>query len=149
MDNICAVLGCTRQDIRDIVPIKAGLTNLSFRFDVDGSPYVYRHPGVGTDAIINRESETFSQEAARDLGIDGTYLYEHPQEGWKLSRYLDDCEPFDLRNWDHVERAMEIGRTLHRSCLLYTSHARKQHLGREHQHVDCDEGCLLYTSRCV
>ncbi len=117
MDNICAVLGCTRQDIRDIVPIKAGLTNLSFRFDVDGSPYVYRHPGVGTDAIINRESETFSQEAARDLGIDGTYLYEHPQEGWKLSRYLDDCEPFDLRNWDHVERAMEIGRTLHRSGI--------------------------------
>ena len=117
MDNICAVLGCTRQDIRDIVPIKAGLTNLSFRFDVDGSPYVYRHPGVGTDAIINRESETFSQEAARDLGIDGTYLYEHPQEGWKLSRYLDDCEPFDLRNWNHVERAMEIGRTLHRSGI--------------------------------
>ena len=58
---------------------------------MDGSPYVYRHPGVGTDAIINRESETFSQEAARDLGIDGTYLYEHPQEGWKLSRCLDEA----------------------------------------------------------
>ncbi len=115
MDNICATLGCARRDISGIVPIKAGLTNLSFRFEAGGNRYVYRHPGVGTDAIINRESETFSQEVARDLGIDGTYLYEHPQEGWKISRYLDDCVPFDLHNWDHVARAMDIARTLHRS----------------------------------
>ena len=60
MDNICDVLGCAKGAIRSIAPIKQGLTNLSFRFDVDGKTYVYRHPGAGTDEIINRESETFS-----------------------------------------------------------------------------------------
>ena len=44
MDNICATLGCARRDISGIVPIKAGLTNLSFRFEVGGNRYVYRTP---------------------------------------------------------------------------------------------------------
>ena len=113
MDNICGVLGCARSDICSIVPIKQGLTNLSFRFDVDGKTYVYRHPGAGTDEIINRESETFSQDVARRLGIDDTFIHEDPVEGWKLSAFIEGCEPFDYHNDDHLRRSMEIARRLH------------------------------------
>ncbi len=70
LDNICRVLDCSRGDVEGIVPIKEGLTNLSFRFVVRGESYVYRHPGVGTDEIINRASEAFSQAIAKKLGID-------------------------------------------------------------------------------
>ncbi|MCI8469171.1 MAG: phosphotransferase [Eggerthellaceae bacterium] len=115
MDNICQVLGCAKGDIRSIIPIKQGLTNLSFRFDVDGKTYVYRHPGAGTDEIINREAETFSQDVARRLGIDDTFIYEDAAEGWKLSAFITDCEPFDYHNDDHLRRSMEIARTLHQS----------------------------------
>ena len=59
LDNICRVLDCSRGDVEGIVPIKEGLTNLSFRFVVRGESYVYRPPGVGTDEIINRASEAF------------------------------------------------------------------------------------------
>lgn len=31
-DNICAVLHCTPDSIHGIIPIKTGLTNLSFKF---------------------------------------------------------------------------------------------------------------------
>ena len=51
LDNICRVLDCSRGDVEGIVPIKEGLTNLSFRFVVRGESYVYRHPGVGTDEM--------------------------------------------------------------------------------------------------
>lgn len=115
LDNICRVLECSRGDVEGIVPIKEGLTNLSFRFVVRGESYVYRHPGVGTDEIINRASEAFSQVIAKKLGIDDTFIHEDPVEGWKISRFIDGCVPFDYHNEDHVRHAMELGRRLHDS----------------------------------
>lgn len=115
LDNICRVLECSRGDVEGIVPIKEGLTNLSFRFVVRGESYVYRHPGVGTDEIINRASEAFSQVIAKKLGIDDTFIHEDPVEGWKISRFIDGCVPFDYHNEDHVRHAMELGRRLHNS----------------------------------
>ena len=78
LDNICDVLGCTRDRVEGIVPIKEGLTNLSFRFSVDGASYVYRHPGPGADEIINRRSEAHSQAVAKKLGIDDTFVFKIP-----------------------------------------------------------------------
>lgn len=115
MDNICQVLDCVRSDISGIVPIKQGLTNLSFRFTVKGQSYVYRHPGQGTDEIINRASEAASQEVGRRLGIDSTFIYEHPQEGWKISRFLENRTSLDYHDWSQVQTAMTLIRKLHNS----------------------------------
>ena len=115
LDNICSTLGCERDSVKRFEPIKQGLTNLSVRFDVDGVSYVYRHPGAGTDEIIARESEAYSQGVARDLGIDRTFVYEDSQAGWKISRFIEGCVPFDYHNPEHVSAAMQIGRTLHGS----------------------------------
>lgn len=113
MDNICSVLGCARADICGIAPIKQGLTNLSFRFEVNGEKYVYRHPGAGTEEIIDRRSEAFSQEVAKRLGLDDTYVHEDPEEGWKISRFIENCTTLDYRNPAHVKQAMAMARTLH------------------------------------
>lgn len=115
LDNICRVLSCPRADIANIVPIKQGLTNLSFRFDVGSDSFVYRHPGYGTDAIINRESEAVSQRVAADLGIDSTFVYEDPSEGWKISRYVADAREPDYHDEDDLRLLMSVARTLHRS----------------------------------
>lgn len=61
LDNICEVLECDRSEISGVVPIKQGLTNLSFRFTVRGEAYVYRHSGEGADAVVNRQTEAFSK----------------------------------------------------------------------------------------
>lgn len=113
LDNICEVLNCGRSEISEIAPIKQGLTNLSFRFNVRGEAYVYRHPGEGTDEIINRESEAFSQAIAHDLGLDDTFIYEDGSEGWKISRFIEDCHTLDYHNWDEVARALAMARALH------------------------------------
>lgn len=115
LDNICDVLDCERARVESIVPIKEGLTNLSFRFSIGDQEYVYRHPGAGTDEIINRQSEAYSQSVAKKLGIDDTFIHEDIEKGWKISRYVRDCEPFDCHDARHVERAMELIRRLHRS----------------------------------
>ncbi|MFR0795986.1 MAG: hypothetical protein ACLSHG_06345 [Oscillospiraceae bacterium] len=59
-DNICAVLHCTPDSIHGIIPIKTGLTNLSFKFTCNGRLRVppprcghgglHRPPGRGAGA---------------------------------------------------------------------------------------------------
>lgn len=111
--DVSRVLGCAPEDISAFEPLGEGLTNSSFLFAVGGESYVYRHPGEGTDAIINRESEAFSQGIARDLGLDGTFIYEDQQKGWKLSRYLEGCHTLDYHDWDEVSCAIDMARRLH------------------------------------
>ena len=115
LDNICGLFHCARSDISDIRPLKEGLTNLSFLFSVRGDRYVYRHPGNGTDSIINREAEEHSLTIAKKMGLDQTFVYEDAKKGWKVSRYVSNCIPFDYSNTDHVKKALAIARKLHES----------------------------------
>ena len=115
LDNICRVLSCRREDICEVEPVKAGLTNLSVLFSVRGVQYVYRHPGDGTQEIINRQGEAFALRMAKKLGLDDTYVFAEAEEGWKISRYVPDCVPFDYRNSRHVQGALKLIRCLHES----------------------------------
>lgn len=116
-DNIVAVLGCDKNDIRDIYPLKQGLTNLSCHFAIGNDEYVYRHPGVGTEYIIDREAELVAQSLAKDLGLDDTYIFEDPQRGWKISRFIPNARQLDPKDASQVKRAMEMARKLHESPM--------------------------------
>ncbi|MCM1299869.1 MAG: phosphotransferase, partial [[Eubacterium] siraeum] len=113
LDNICGVLKCQISDIHDTVPVKQGLTNLSFRFKCKGGEYIYRHPGVGTDEYINRKSEAFSMQVASELGLDDTYIYMSEEGGWKISKYIENSRTLDYHNADDVNQAMAMARALH------------------------------------
>lgn len=113
-DNIAAVLGCSKSEIRDVYPLKQGLTNLSCHFSTDGGQYVYRHPGIGTEAMIDRTSEKQAQRVAHGLGVDDTFIYEDDR-GWKLSRFIPNARNLDPRNDAEVARAMRVGRMIHES----------------------------------
>lgn len=115
LDNICTTLSCAREEIGSVEPVSAGLTNLSVLFEARGDKYVYRHPGSGTDEIINRRAEAHALSVAKRLGLDESFVYENPDEGWKISRYIEGCSEFDYRDRDQVARAMRLIRKLHRS----------------------------------
>lgn len=115
--NICKVLNCEENQVKDIVPIKKGLTNISFVFEVENEKFVYRHPGIGTEEIINRESEAFSQEVAKKLSLDNSYIYMSSKEGWKISRFIDNCIDFNYRNEEHVHRGLALAKKLHDECI--------------------------------
>ncbi len=115
LDNICRTLQCGRDDITEVRPLESGLTNLSVLFNCKGQRYVYRHPGAGTEQIINREAETFALKTAGELGLDTSFIYEDPKTGWKISRYISDCTEFDYKNEKQVTCALRIARKLHTS----------------------------------
>ena len=109
LKNICTVLNCEEKDIQEINAIKDGLTNTSFKFTCKENKYVYRHPGVGTDEYIHRDSEAFSMQIAKELELDNTFIYMDPKEGWKLSHYIENAH----HNEREVKEAIRMIKKLH------------------------------------
>ncbi len=114
-DNIVAALGCSKTDICDVYPLKQGLTNLSCHVRVGDVEYVYRHPGVGTENLIDRDAELAGLQIARDLGLDNTFITGDPQTGWKISHFVADCTQLDPHDAAQTKRAMQMARALHES----------------------------------
>lgn len=97
--NICNTIKCTPNKIINIDIINAGLTNVSFSFDVNGIKYVYRHPGGTAGNLINRQAELFSQTAAKEIGIDDSYIHME-LSGWKISYYVEEAKNCDFEKYD-------------------------------------------------
>lgn len=118
-ENIVSVLGCEKSQIHGFYPLKQGLTNLSCHFSVgegqDEREYVYRHPGLGTEKMVDRAAEEAGLRLARDLGLDNTFIYEDQRQGWKISRFVSNAHPLDPHDPAQLERAMEMCRKLHES----------------------------------
>ena len=113
MKNIAKTLKCKEKEIEDFSPIKEGLTNTSYTFVVKGKKYVYRHPGNGTEKIINRLNEKKSLEKAKELGIDPTYIKMDYKEGWKISEYISNSREPDYHNFSDSKLIINKMRELH------------------------------------
>lgn len=97
INNICRILKCMPDEVTNIEVINAGLTNVSFSFDVRGLKYVYRHPGGTADNLINRQTELFAQMCAKDIGIDKSVIHME-LEGWKISHFVQGAQNCDFEN---------------------------------------------------
>ena len=108
-DHIVETLGCAKSEIRDFYPLKQGITNLSCHFTVGDDEYVYRHPGIGTDKIVDRSAEFAALRLAAELGIDDTFITGDPAAGWKLSRFVRDVRNLDVTRPEELKAAMDDG----------------------------------------
>lgn len=113
--NIEHTLHCDREEIHDVYPLKQGLTNLSCHFSTSDGEYVYRHPGVGTEVLIDRSAEMDALKAAKRLGLDNTFIYEDPKQGWKISHFISNARNLDPHDPKQAEHAMQMARALHES----------------------------------
>lgn len=114
-DNIVAVLGCEKSEIRDVYPLKQGITNLSCHFATNDGEWVYRHPGLGTEYIIDRPAEEEALQTAKSIGLDSTFVFMNPKRGWKISRFIPGCRNLDAHDDGELKAAMEMARRLHES----------------------------------
>ena len=113
--NICSTIHCNPNDIFNIAVIKAGLTNVSFVFSANGVRYVYRHPGGTAGHLVNRETEVFAQNVAKELGVDKSVIHID-KTGWKLSYYVENMVDCDfLNNNEQLYKAMEYIRKMQSS----------------------------------
>lgn len=116
--NIKLVFRCDEEDIVDFRTVSEGLTNRSMIFRIHGVDYIYRHPGDGTESIINRRNEKTSLIKAQELGIDPTYIYMDVIEGWKISKYVQTFREPDYSNFEDSKKIAAVLRKLHSSPVV-------------------------------
>lgn len=116
--NIKLIFRCDEEDIKNFRNVSEGLTNTSFIFKIEGKDYIYRHPGDGTEEIINRKNEKTSLIEAKKLNIDPTYIYEDVNEGWKISEYITDFREPDYDSFEDSKKVLNVMRKVHNSGIV-------------------------------
>ena len=110
---ICSALNCKENEVTDISVLKKGMTNRSFLFSAKGAKYIMRIPGEGTDQLINRRQEADVYRAISGLGLCDDPVYINPENGYKITAFLDNVRTCDPDNLDDLRRCMDKLREFH------------------------------------
>ena len=117
LDIISNVFGIPQNDITDISVLKKGMTNRSFLFTVRDSKYIMRIPGEGTDKLINRKEEAEVFKAISGLGLCDDPVYINPENGYKITRFLDGVRVADPECEADLIKCMDRLRSFHEMRL--------------------------------
>ena len=112
LENICKVFSCRQDDIDELKPVQEGMTNIVLSFRLNGGKYIYRHPGLGSEILVDRGRETIMQKIVEDVGIDTTLVAMDVDEGWRIGRFIEHYD-FDYHNLNDMVRAIMLLRKLH------------------------------------
>ncbi len=113
LDLIARVMDVDAEQITDIQPLKAGMTNRSFIFRCAGKRYIMRVPGEGTDRLINRRQEAAVYKAIDGLHLSDNVVYIDPSTGYKITEFLENTHNCDPRSAPEVRACMDKLRRFH------------------------------------
>lgn len=110
-EKICEVLRCDKKDIKDIVILQKGLTNILFTFVVRGERYIFRYPGDSSSFFIYRQNECVAQKLAAKSHADDTYVYID-DSGIKISKYRENCKDLHGLYYADVELMKQVAKKI-------------------------------------
>lgn len=113
MQIIAKTFDTTIDQITNIETLKKGMTNRSFLFTCKNERFIMRIPGEGTDMLINRRNETAVYDAINGLHICDDVLYMNPENGYKITRFLEGARVCDPVNEDDLCKCMGKLRDFH------------------------------------
>ena len=102
-----------KSDIHNIHTLKKGMTNRSFIFTAKDRRYIMRIPGEGTDKLIDRKEEYDVYQQIKDEPYTENILYLDPNNGYKLSEFLENTRNSDANDWNDVTKCMKLLRRFH------------------------------------
>ena len=106
MNIIKDTIGCEISKIMNIQPLKKGMTNRSFSFEVNSKRYIMRVPGEGTEKLINRKHEYDVYQAIKDENICDPVIYMNPENGYKITEYIHNAHACDSTDFSDVSKCM-------------------------------------------
>lgn len=110
---ICQVLEANQDEVTDIIVLKKGMTNRSFLFTCKGKKYIMRIPGERTDQLINRKQEAAVYHAIDGRKICDDIAYINPENGYKITEFLENARVCDPLNYEDVKKCMKRLRDFH------------------------------------
>ena len=99
--------------IENIRVLKKGMTNRSFMFSCHNEKYIMRIPGEGTDQMINRSEEVSVYSIIKDKNICDDIIYINPENGYKITRFLENSRVCDLNSLSDLTSCMKVLRDFH------------------------------------
>ena len=118
LDVIAKIFNTKNSEIVNISVLKKGMTNRSFLFSVRGNKYIMRIPGEGTDQLINRKHETDVFKTISGLGLCDDPVYINPENGYKITKFLDGIRVCDPDNVSDLKQCMDKLRKFHEMRLI-------------------------------
>ncbi|MDO4873171.1 MAG: phosphotransferase [Carnobacterium sp.] len=115
--NISKALEVPLEEIINIEVLKKGMTNRSFLFTCKEQKYIMRIPGEGTDYLINRKEEADVYHVLEGKKICDDVVYMNPENGYKITIYLEGARSCDSENKEDLKRCMAKLREFHNSKL--------------------------------
>lgn len=110
-------LQTSEEEITHITVLKKGMTNRSFLFSCKGKKYIMRIPGEGTDRLIDRRQEALVYQTIREKGLCDEITYLDPENGYKITGFLEDARVCDPQDPDDTRRCMQRLRAFHEMRL--------------------------------
>ncbi len=107
------ILEVSYDEIKEITILKKGMTNHSLLFVYRGKRYIMRIPGEGTGQLINRKQEYEVYRKIAPLDICDRVVYMNPENGYKITEYLENTRACDAGNRRDVELCMRKLRAFH------------------------------------
>ena len=117
MAEIERVLSVSGEEITGIEVLKKGMTNRSFLFRCRGGRYIMRIPGEGTSLLINRRQEAAVYRTLDGKGICDEIVSINPENGYKISAFLEGARVCDPLREEDVRRCMAHLRAFHEQKL--------------------------------
>lgn len=117
LTTICEIFHVNAEEITDIVVLKKGMTNRSYIFKFHEKRYIIRISGTGTEKLINRYQEKDVYETIKGQNICDPVVYINPENGYKITEYLENSRVCDPMNDSDVKRCMELLRKFHKKKL--------------------------------
>ena len=111
--TIAKVFQVAPEEIVDIAVLKKGMTNRSFLFSCKGGKYIMRIPGEGTDRLINRRQEADVYRAISGKGLCDDPVYINPENGYKITKFLDGIRVCDAAEVKDLRKCMEKLKAFH------------------------------------
>lgn len=107
--------------IKNITVLKKGMTNRSFKFEFGNEQYIMRIPGQGTDELIDRRNEYNVYQKIKDIEISDKIYYINPDNGYKITKYINNATCCDDSDWEDVKK-----------CMIALKNFHNKHLSVEH-----------------
>ncbi len=117
IEVVAKALQVTPTQIQQIKVLKKGMTNRSFLFRCQGEKYIMRIPGEGTDQLISRPQEAAVYGAIRGRGLCDDPVYLNPENGYKVTRYIENVRCCDPDRVEDLKICMEKLRAFHDMAL--------------------------------
>lgn len=98
-----------------------GMSNKNYKVTLNGSVYVLRVPGNGSDGMVDRSNEEFNAQQGCKIGINPMVRYFDPATGLKLVDFIHNAQtmtPQFIQRPDVMADVAEIYRKLHGSRIV-------------------------------